>query len=195
MPGARPVTRRRRLAPLPSFSRANAVNDCCDCCGDCCTVELLVCGLPAALGQRFGRPLWRRSAFEQTSGKALNCNLIRTIGANRRPGLRGWALGGQEHARVDLRSRNTAAPPRDRAAASVPSYSVNRELTDSSLDIRVIVSARSCAHESWRMRLHARASSDNGIVSVTTISSSCDSAMRATAPPDNTGCVQYAITF
>ena len=37
-------------------------------------------------------------------------------------------------------------------------YSVNSELTDSSLETRVIVSASSCAHESWRMRGHACAS-------------------------------------
>src|SRR5258706_8390201 len=30
--------------------------------------------------------------------------------------------------------------------------------------------------------------------SVTTSSSSCDSAMRSTAPPESTGCVQYATT-
>src|SRR6266496_4927977 len=69
-------------------------------------------------------------------------------------------------------------------------YSVNSELTDSSLEMRVIVSASNCAQERARMRLHARASSDKGIVSVTTISSSSDSAMRATAPPESTGCVQ-----
>ena len=53
-------------------------------------------------------------------------------------------------------------------------YSVNSELTDSSFDTRVIVSARSCAQESWRMRGQACASGDSGIVSVTTISSSSE---------------------
>ena len=45
------------------------------------------------------------------------------------------------------------------------------------------------------MRGHARASSDSGIVSVTTISSMSDEAIRATAPPERTGCVQYATTL
>src|SRR5258706_3216312 len=74
-------------------------------------------------------------------------------------------------------------------------YSVNNELTDSSFEMRVIVSASNWAQDSARIRLHPRASSDSGIVSVTTISSSSDSAMRATAPPESTGCVQYASTF
>src|SRR5262249_19125994 len=69
-------------------------------------------------------------------------------------------------------------------------YSVKSELTDSSFEMRVIVSARSCAHESTRMRLHAFASSESGIVSVTTISSISESAIRPTAPPERTGCVQ-----
>src|SRR5208282_1560093 len=81
----------------------------------------------------------------------------------------------------------------DRNCASAPGqagYSVKSELTDSSLEMRVMVSASSCAHDRARMRLQARASAESGMVSVTTISSSSDSAMRATAPPDSTGCVQ-----
>ena len=58
-----------------------------------------------------------------------------------------------------------------------------------------MVSASSCAQESCRIRVHACASGDSGIVSVTTISSMSDEAIRATAPPESTGCVQYAITF
>src|SRR6185312_14887509 len=80
-------------------------------------------------------------------------------------------------------------------APVAPRQSMNRLDTDSSLDTRVIVSARSCAHESWRMRGHSTASGDSGIVSVTTISSMSDSEIRATAPPESTACVQYATTF
>jgi hypothetical protein len=50
--------------------------------------------------------------------------------------------------------------------------SMKRELTDSSLEIRRIVSASSSAMLTWRMGVHSFASSDKGIVLVTTSSSS-----------------------
>ena len=53
-------------------------------------------------------------------------------------------------------------------------YSMNSELTDSSLLMRRMVSASSSATDSWRMRLQARASSRSGMVSVTTSSSSAE---------------------
>src|SRR3546814_11961039 len=49
----------------------------------------------------------------------------------------------------------------------------------SALEIRNMVSPSSDAQESWRIFLHSRAASDSGIVSVTTSSSSSDSAMRS----------------
>ncbi len=61
--------------------------------------------------------------------------------------------------------------------------------------MRNMVSASSPAIDSTRMRLHFAASSPNGIVSVTTSSSSAEFAMRSTALPDSTGWVQYASTF
>ena len=71
---------------------------------------------------------------------------------------------------------------------------MNRELTESSLLMRRMVSASNPATDSTRIFLHAWASFDSGIVSVTTNSSIEDWSIRATAPPDSTGCVQYATT-
>jgi hypothetical protein len=80
----------------------------------------------------------------QISGKALNCNLIPDAGAN--PGG-----AGREFSRQPLRIRTcglcfrgiTPSLRDPIAAQDGPPYSVNSELTDSSLEIRVIVSARS----------------------------------------------------
>ena len=61
--------------------------------------------------------------------------------------------------------------------------------------IRRIVSASIVATDSCRMRSHACASTDNGIVFVTTHSSNTDSVILLIALPDKTGCVQYAETL
>ena len=53
-------------------------------------------------------------------------------------------------------------------------YSLKSELTDSSLLIRRIVSASSSPMDTERMCLQALASSDRGMVSVTTSSSRSD---------------------
>jgi hypothetical protein len=71
---------------------------------------------------------------------------------------------------------------------------MNSEDTESSLLIRSIVSASRPATLNWRMRGQAFASSRNGMVSVTTSSSSTEFVMRSTALPESTGCVQYAST-
>ena len=107
--------------------------------------KLLVCGLPKASTHptvvRYGdMPL------VQTSGKALNCNLIREAGA-----IPAWAragIGRQGFASevAGLRfgaSAHNYLPLETRRGARPAAYSVNSELTDSSLEIRVIVSARS----------------------------------------------------
>src|SRR5438309_2023314 len=71
---------------------------------------------------------------------------------------------------------------------------MNSELTESSLLILRIVSASSPATDSTRIFLDAWAALESGIESVTTSSSISDSAIRSTAPPESTGCVQYATT-
>src|SRR5690606_42074580 len=75
-----------------------------------------------------------------------------------------------------------------------PAQSTNSELTDSALEMRRMVSPSSAAHESWRILPQAWPCSDSGMVSVTTSSSSEEVSMRSMAPPDSTGCVQYAYT-
>jgi hypothetical protein len=105
--------------------------------------KLLVCGLPEASTHptvvRYGdMPL------VQISGKALNCNLIHEAGAipawgRTRIGRQGLRPG---KCRLVLR-RMTTSPHETRRGARPAAYSVNSELTDSSLEIRVIVSARS----------------------------------------------------
>ena len=114
--------------------------------------KLLVCGLPEASTRptvvRYGdMPL------VQTSGKALNCNLIREAGAAEchvalavAPGT-AEGIGDHDPGR-DPGQVAQARPQRARRAVGVlgarpAAYSVNSELTDSSLEIRVIVSARS----------------------------------------------------
>src|SRR6266852_2126903 len=99
--------------------------------------KLLVCGLPGTFSSptvvRYGdMPLVR------ISGKALNCNLIRTAGANPESAVTDAASDGAGSCFPHARRR-----ARRVAAQEAPSYSVNNELTDSSLEIRVIVSARS----------------------------------------------------
>src|SRR5690606_28140101 len=69
-------------------------------------------------------------------------------------------------------------------------YSTNSALTDSALEMRSMVSPNNDAQDNWRIFLQALPSSDSGMVSVTTSSSSSDSLMRLMAPPDRTGCVQ-----
>jgi len=66
----------------------------------------------------------------------------------------------------------------------------HKELTESSLLMRSIVSASRSTTESTRILPHFFASSRNGMESVTTTSSSAESAMRSTAPPESTGWVQ-----
>src|SRR2546430_3966416 len=95
--------------------------------------KLLVCGLPEASTHptvvRYGdMPL------VQASGKALNCNLIREAGA-----IPAWARAGigrqgfaSESGRLALR-RITTLPLETRRGARPAAYSVNSELTDSSL--------------------------------------------------------------
>ena len=75
---------------------------------------------------------------------------------------------------------------RDQARTGIekPVYSMNSELTESSVEMRRMVSASKPAIDSCRILPHARASSRSGIVSVTTSSSMSDSAMRSTALPD-----------
>ena len=55
--------------------------------------------------------------------------------------------------------------------------------------IRRIVSPSSSATLSWRIRPVAIAGADNGMVSVTTSSSSAELAIRSTAGPESTACV------
>src|SRR6478672_3820040 len=64
--------------------------------------------------------------------------------------------------------------------------STYNELTDSPYAMRRIVSASSSATESWRILLQALAASLNGIVSVTTSSSSAEASMFLIAGPDST---------
>src|SRR6185369_16133075 len=73
-------------------------------------------------------------------------------------------------------------------------YSTNNELTLLSSQILRIVSAISPATLTMRIFSHASASGLSGMVSVTTSSSITDAAMRLTAGPDSTACVQYATT-
>src|SRR6202790_985571 len=94
--------------------------------------KLLVCGLPEAFTSptvvRYGdMPLLRMS------GKALNCNLIHEVGA-----IPAWA--GPGSAVSGFASESAGLSPRRARPATSP---VNSELTDSSLEIRVIVAARS----------------------------------------------------
>src|ERR1700677_1258980 len=96
------------------------------------------------------------------------------------------------HSHLQLHSP-TSVPDRDQFRnthhQSTLLQSTYSELTESSSLIRRIVSASKPDTVSWRMRLQPRASSDNGIVSVTTSSSSTDFEMRSMAVPESTGCV------
>src|SRR5690606_2278167 len=76
-----------------------------------------------------------------------------------------------------------------------PAQSTYNELTDSPYAMRRIVSASSSATESWPILPQAFADADNGIVSVTTSSSSAEPSMLLMAGPESTGCVQYATTL
>src|ERR1700682_918086 len=103
--------------------------------------KLLVCGLPGT----FASPTVVRYGdipLVQISGKALNCNLIHTTGANSNAVGRGSAVSGMASDSAGscfrMRGAGRGAPPQ-----GARHYSVNNELTDSSLEIRVIVSARS----------------------------------------------------
>src|SRR5579863_1309858 len=87
--------------------------------------------------------------------------------------------------------KNPQAPRTDGSRAQ----STYSELTDPSSRMRRIVSASSSATDSCRMRPALLAAGLNGIVSVTTSSSSAELVILSTAPPDNTGWVMYAITF
>jgi len=71
---------------------------------------------------------------------------------------------------------------------------MHSEDTESSFEIRRIVSASSPATDSTRSFLHDCPSARSGMVSVTTTSSSDESAIRCTAAPESTACVQYAST-
>src|SRR5690606_34886036 len=64
------------------------------------------------------------------------------------------------------------------------------ELTDSPNAMRRMVSPRSSATLSWRMRSQPSAAGDSGMVSVTTSSSSRERLMFSMAAPDSTGWVQ-----
>src|SRR6266550_1050021 len=104
--------------------------------------KLLVCGLPGTFSSptvvRYGdMPLVR------ISGKALNCNLIRTAGANSDAAVRESAVTDAASDGAGSCFPHARRRARRVAAQEAPSYSVNNELTDSSLEIRVIVSARS----------------------------------------------------
>ena len=78
----------------------------------------------------------------------------------------------------------------DGSAIRLFDYSMKRELTESSLDMRRMVSAMRPATDSTRIFLQACASGRSGMVSVTTTSSSSDSEIRCTAWPESTGWVQ-----
>ena len=64
-------------------------------------------------------------------------------------------------------------------------------MTDSPVAMRCIVSAISCATESWRILEHSLAASLKGMVLVTTTSSSARPWLRRSmAGPEKIGCVQ-----
>ncbi len=73
------------------------------------------------------------------------------------------------------------------------SCSENRDITDSPLAMRWIVSAISGPTDNWRILVQPRAASDSGMVLVTTTSSRAVSLeMRSMAGPEKIGCVHYA---
>src|SRR4051812_8596957 len=74
-------------------------------------------------------------------------------------------------------------------AGTTLSQSTYSELTDSPNAILRIVSASNSATDNWRIFGQFFAASDNGIVSVTTSSSSADPERFWIAGPDSTGCV------
>src|SRR5207244_12321842 len=96
---------------------------------------------------------------------------------------------------LHLHSRLNAGPATRRTAVfDCSNYSTNNELTELSSQILRTVSAMRPATLTTRILSHASASGLRGMVSVTTTSSIAEAVMRATAGPDNTGCVQYATT-